>query len=830
MTEWKDWSALPSLGSAATTSSVRQDRSMASLQVASQALLAQSSHGVPPPSSGGHSWRFSTNNAAPKPAATHMNAQEAVTQHQQNILNDIMTKPDQVIQEETDRAINDFLQKSWERKHKQWSEELAGGRGASVDGNMLMDTTNTSSYGGQQALTQYGSASGSHRALLPDKSGGGVLWPRDHGGSMSQLDPQIIHTHAKVVEELKRLMGPDAARTFGNLIDPSSAPANSGYFTAWKWMELLLEHQQKIMPSSFGGAYSTKMDPVGHAIATVCHLSCQFRIRMEQTTQSALMAGQNDLLEDTYDHAVAKHCEAFTKLQLGAAFLETPWATLYYCLRCGYGDDAALEVWQISKLKAGISDTVADAITRLLDAMTPWDKADSVPMLPNSDRHIVGDFLQTLQANIGEDKDQDIHQVGVLALLSGAGDLPVSNNIPGFGTIEDYLFGMLCKCLLQREPVEELSKLGESIQNYGPSYFGDAESGGWSYTLPLLMTQQYNKALSHLVDFGGDLGLLHASHLGLLMSTSKIELTDLGETNPPVDDLAASLLVAYAGRLLAVPSAGSVAALEYLVLIPKRERMMKEVASMIAKTGDLERLAGKPDENGVAYGGDVLDRKFSKSEIAVVLGEAAEMLLRENDDEKAGLAARCYLIAGRYDSVLWMLNQKMDRPEDQTSNRQYWIEQTMAFRSYYLEKRTQVVETLERQGKMSLIETNRFMIDLNIFFQEINVQRFQEAWNIVQNTQLLPMSSNDLGAKQDKYRNLDDVIKRSFPAVLVGAMKCLHYQHQQTKAGGGARDAVTIQRLKELQAHAKVLLSFSGMLGVASDQSESLSHLEATMI
>jgi hypothetical protein len=127
------------------------------------------------------------------------------------------------------------------------------------------------------------------------------LWPHqaaDAGADQGQLDPQMIVTHGQVVEDLPRLMPTDAARKFATLVDPSTTPANSGYVTAWKWMELLLEHQQRVNRSSFSSS-STTMDPVDQAIATVRHLSRQFRVRVEQNVHNVVMAGQNDLLQDT---------------------------------------------------------------------------------------------------------------------------------------------------------------------------------------------------------------------------------------------------------------------------------------------------------------------------------------------------------------------------------------------------------------------------------------------------------------------------------------------------------------------------------------------------
>jgi hypothetical protein len=129
MADWNDLTAMPTLvggvGGASSSSSRQHstiqpwNRSMASLQIASQASLEQGSSTIPPSTGtafgGGTSWRFGTAGtaaagmgttassaeAATKPPHHKMSAQDAVSQHQQSILSQVMLLPDQSIQEET---------------------------------------------------------------------------------------------------------------------------------------------------------------------------------------------------------------------------------------------------------------------------------------------------------------------------------------------------------------------------------------------------------------------------------------------------------------------------------------------------------------------------------------------------------------------------------------------------------------------------------------------------------------------------------------------------------------------------------------------------------
>lgn len=166
-----------------------------------------------------------------------------------------------------------------------------------------------------------------------------------------------------------------------------------------------------------------------------------------------------------------------------------------------------------------------------------------------------------------------------LALLSLAEPISSSNNL--VNTIEDYLFGALWNTVQMTHPIEDLAKLGEDIKHWGPKHFADTEgSGGWAYTLPLLAAQQYTTALSYLADAGGTMGLLHSTHLSLVLALAGTEFTDLSPPNSASSGTAnttcllTALLVSYSMQLQGTDAAAS---LEYLVRIPDPGRVRKEV-------------------------------------------------------------------------------------------------------------------------------------------------------------------------------------------------------------------------------------------------------------
>jgi nuclear pore complex protein Nup93 len=401
------------------------------------------------------------------------------------------------------------------------------------------------------------------------------------------------------------------------------------------------------------------------------------------------------------------------------------------------------------------------------------------------------------------------------------GELPTSDSVSGFNVIEDFLTFQLWKALLGQDPVEELVQLGSSIQGFGAEYFGSTDAGGWDFTLPLLLTQQYERGLAHLGDVGGRMGLLQAAHLALVLS-KVVPLSNMGQNDDSVN-FCASILVSYADMLLLEPSAGPKAALEYLTRIPTKARASKEVANLIAKTEDAEKLAGTPDADGVRPD-STLDKFFSKREISSILANAAEILLRGDSNRKRkGTAAFCLMLAGRYADVLTQLNAFLSPPDDPDEDRTFWMDQTRKFHDNYLSKPTHVKTTLEKEHP-EVVAASKTMLELNRFFAVVTDGRYEDALKIANSLNLLPLSRTDLAAKETEYKGMDPLLKRALPSLIVGVVEALHKEHSRLKK---VRSSVAQERLRDLQQQAKLLSAYSGMIGLGTQQ---VFELEAMMI
>lgn len=524
-------------------------------------------------------------------------------------------------------------------------------------------------------------------------------------------------------------------------------------------------------------------------------------------------------------------------------------------LRCGdaAGAQAALGVAASSletPIEAPIRQVISDLSQRQGNASCLWEVGP--PMISSHDRQAIADLYERANSSL---EPENIYRLGTLALLSGIRSLP-SSEAGGFSTIEDYLFGCLWQAVQHQNPMGEIIKLGEVIRGFGPDHFGDEETGGWSYALPLLATQQFKTALSFLADAGGVTGLMQATHLGLALSLGGVAVEDAGR-DASSESIVAALLVAYASKLQAEPSAGVMASLEYLLRIPSKDRARKEIASLVVKSQGTETLAGTLSEDGVRQNG-ALDKFLPHEEVSLVLAEAAETLRKDvHDKSKVEASARLFMLAGRYSSVVMLLNELMAPPDNRDEIRRYesarkvsmlestivqyahiiscslscryWCNQSQMFYATYLAKRTIILETLERENKLNLVVTNRMLTDLRLFFEKVGSGEIEAAWEVIIRLDLLPLYKSDLSTKASKYQGIDQIVKTAYPALLRGAMECLYNQHRRVKSESHGITPTVQARLNELQDMAKLLHTFAGLANVPSDMKDSMSRLEAHM-
>lgn len=130
------------------------------------------------------------------------------------------------------------------------------------------------------------------------------------------------------------------------------------------------------------------------------------------------------------------------------------------------------------------------------------------------------------------------------------------------------------------------------------------------------------------------------------------------------------------------------------------------------------------------------------------------------------------------------------------------------------------MESLEREGSLGLITVNQQLTELRKFFEHIRGGRFQEGFHIVSALGLLPFTQIELNEKESRYKNLDQILKDSFPALVCGTIECLFGMHRKMKSESRGFSETVKERLKELQMMARLIYIFSGLTNMPAATKE----------
>jgi Nup93/Nic96 len=634
----------------------------------------------------------------------------------------------------------------------------------------------------------------------------------DYATSLVKPDPTFTLEHWKIVERMSRLSVVDSVEQFSRLASNASRQNKNvtsmiAYASAWQLTANLV-------------TVYVRNSPVDQARATLSHFCKQFQVNVINRVRQAALAGQNT--HSMFPNDLTAQCEVFSRLAVGTT---DPWAVCFYCLRCGDAKAALQTLDQIQQ--------VDKAVERLLVAMANtqggspclWDVQAPKIRLDRSDQQTVNKLLEDADVSISG------HKKAVLLLLSGSKVWPFNfEPTEGFQTIEDYLTGALWVAVLQTNPVDHLIQIGEDILNRGPSCFDDPSSGGWSFALPLLASQQYEKALVWLAQTGGPLGLLQAAHIGLALSSDGYPIRNLGQVDSNGNETTSSLLLAYSNDVL--KDHGPLAAFDYVAHIPNEVRAYKEISKLIDTIDDSTAIVGTLDSEGIRQGG-VLSKYFNDTEISLILIEASRILsLSTGEQHKQGQAVMCLMLAERYDDALSMLNNLISPPNIIDDDRSFWKEQVSLFLTHYINRRTHVLDIIERCGKVSVIRASRLLMELNSFFDRLRSPGNEtECLVIAKKTQLLPETEADRKIKVCEVLELDPLVQASMPFLLIGVMEILKGEYTKLKRDlHRDTSGVVRERLKELNENARLLTSFASSLGISNCHIRTLSNLMSLMI
>lgn len=312
------------------------------------------------------------------------------------------------------------------------------------------------------------------------------------------------------------------------------------------------------------------------------------------------------------------------------------------------------------------------------------------------------------------------YRAACLAMLGGAESISEAPTLKPSGlvkTVEDYMYGSLWHALHLadndasasmpgnvvgsgggvglRKVSEAVARLSVLINQWGPSYFEMDDdvhgrmdsasasvamaaqggtlagfntahtvprSGGWAYTLPLLVSQQYATALAYLAEAGGGLGLLQATHVGVVMDMAGLSICDfsldreqLGKSLSTSQQMLLPMLVASYSASLQGLDAG--AALKYLVLLygTNKKLVKEQVQRLMLETRQFEILAGKIEPDGSRSNG-ALDAYFTKKEVSTLLMDTAHNAIGVG---KPADAAELLVLSGQFGALFSLMNREL---------------------------------------------------------------------------------------------------------------------------------------------------------------------------
>lgn len=528
--------------------------------------------------------------------------------------------------------------------------------------------------------------------------------------------------------------------------------------------------------------------------------------------------GENDMAE-----AIA----SYVKLISGSN--SSVWEILYYCFRCG---DANAAKAVLDATPAGGRDDFSEKpiINRVVSLIKQRQGYEccifeaGTSVISSEARLTIFDLFEKTK-NLAPN---DEHKQKVLALFSG-------ERMESSNTIEDYLFGCLWTAVMNDEnPVEQIKVVGNSIRKYGPSHFAEDGSGEWGYVLPLLASQQFRTALSYLAEAGGSKGLMQAVHLAKVFDFSGVHVVDLdntlmANTASMSQDIITSLIAHYTILLGREPTVRASVSLQYLLEIPNKRQRINEVANLICRLSseDMETLTGVLDDVGNRKN-SILDQFLPDVDASAILVTAADLCKQQTHLYQT--SAKLYMLAKSHVKILHLLNDNICPVDVQDANRELWTKQSELFHQTFLSRRSIVIDTLEMEGKMCLIETNRKLLALRSFFDMYRKKQFAFAFSNFLETGLFPSNQANIDEKARSYQDLDPILKQQFPNALCAGVACVCYIFNGLKAESRGIPSAVEQRLSELHTAARYLFVFAGMINMPSTCKNDIQRMNAGMI
>lgn len=417
-------------------------------------------------------------------------------------------------------------------------------------------------------------------------------------------------------------------------------------------------------------------------------------------------------------------------------------------------------------------------------------------------------------------------------------------------SIEDYLWFHLSLVRLEEKQMPlsfhayrlQLVDIQQEIQEFGPSYFDPRGERPLFYTMILILSLQFAKAVDYLVKSDGF--LFYGVHIGLVLYYYGIlhddkEWKGIFESYPNLSSQYRKslqfVLEPYDfGRSLwsyvqSISKSRPLDAACYLYILRDKFTRMYYLKELVLQSGEYESLLGFIGADTSRRRGfiDQLERCLPEEDrndqVCITLATDCAIEAAERGDVQA--AVRLYDIAEQYDRLVAILATKLSAElvHTRSSVRSWLVEESRRYVKLLSEK------VVSKTSTSKWISTLKLLLSLVEFVDLVQQQKYEEAWTCICSLNILPLNERDVVSMSNQWQTMSDeadqVIAEKLAQIIVRAMDCLVALYQRTKESQRHSErahlspstlSVSSHKLKEYETYGRNLVSFATLLGIQS--------------
>lgn len=488
------------------------------------------------------------------------------------------------------------------------------------------------------------------------------------------------------------------------------------------------------------------------------------------------------------------------------------WAMLYYCIRCG-DLEAAMQVVRNSQ------SHLQDFTRFFQEYMNSEDRR----LGTNSEREVRLLYRRAIR------NGTDPYKRAVYCII-GRCD-PREDHTEIADKIDDYLWIKLNQLHFEDDEASQEKLTLHQLQTllleeYGEAHF-NAYQQPFLFFRVLFLTAQFEAAIEFLSRM--EKYRCHAVHVALVLYEQKLLLQPHSiqsqlltqESSDGFKRINIARLLMMYTRKFEVTDPRE--ALQYFYFLRDMRTasgdslFMSCVSELVLETREFDMLLGQLGKDGSRRPGAI--DKFN--------GETQKIIeLVAKDTENKGLledAVKLYDLAMNHDKVLELLNklltQVLAQPTTPQSNKYRYKQMAVSVAERYRE--------MGAKGSQSVTNTFYLLLDLITFFDLYHNKNMEQAYNVMKDLKLLPMTVEDVETKVNAFSHYSDEIRRSLPDILLATMKILLTQYNSAKSNSVASPQTTVRKfatpsryedggkqtyMNYLRSQARAMITFAGMI------------------